>query len=79
MSDNSIEGIFQFMNSRGKSVQNQIRQDEYANITVSQSLPPYVDLVTNNKVFTANTGTGLKKAFTNTPSMEATPLTLSKT
>ncbi len=52
-----LEGVYQTMQKRGADVKSIPRQDEYANAMISQSLPLYVDLVVNNKVFGASTGT----------------------
>ena len=52
-----LEGVYQTMQKRGADVKSIPRQDEYANAMISQSLPPLVDLVVNNKVFGASTGT----------------------
>ena len=46
------------LNQRGAGVQSVIRQDQYANLLVSQSLPKYTDLALNNKLFAAATGNG---------------------
>lgn len=57
MADINLTGIYQTMQRRGANVQSQFRQDEYANLTVSQSLPPYADLSVNNLLFYGSTGT----------------------
>ena len=56
------EGVFQPMNRRGANVQSQFRQDEFANLIVSQGLPKYADLAINAKLYTANTLTGTATA-----------------
>ena len=48
-----FQGRQSFMNQVGAGVQSLIRQDQYANIVVSQSLPKYADLALSNKLFIA--------------------------
>ena len=53
-----FQGRERTMQVVGRSVQSLIRQDQFANITVSQSLPKYTDLALNNLLYTAFTATG---------------------
>ena len=53
-----FQGRERTMQVVGRSVQSLIRQDQFANITVSQSLPQYTDLALNNLLYTAFSATG---------------------
>lgn len=62
MSGSSIEGIYVGMNRRAANVQSQLRQDEYANLIVSQGLPKYTDLVLNGKMYSGSSAAGTARA-----------------
>lgn len=50
------------MNKVGAGVQSLIRQDQYANLMVTQGLPPLVDLAINRKLVAASSAGGTAKA-----------------
>lgn len=55
------------MQQVGQGVQSLIRQDQYANLAVSQSLPPWTDLALNNKLYVASSAAGTNLAPLNAP------------
>src|SRR3990167_2372150 len=57
-----FQGRESTMNQVGQGVQSLIRQDQYANIVVSQGLPPWADLALNRKIFIASSAAGTKLA-----------------
>lgn len=57
-----FQGRERTMQQVGQGVESLIRQDQYGNIVVSQSLPPLADLVLNNKCFVASSAAGTNLA-----------------
>ena len=68
-----FDGRTTIMSRRALNSRGDIRQDQYGNFTVSQSLPPLADLAFNRKIYSASGAAGTAKApYTAIPTTTAT-------